>query len=65
LSGTSRAGTPPKNSIAATWHSVHARWSIAITGRTNSIREQHSTIAKACTVCRRPDLGSVHRPSWP
>jgi hypothetical protein len=65
LSGTSLAGTPPKNPNAATWHSVHARWSMLMTGRTNMCREQHSTIANAFTVCRRPDFGSVQRPSCP
>jgi len=33
LSGTSLAETPPKNPNAATWHSVHARWSIFSAGR--------------------------------
>jgi hypothetical protein len=56
---------PPKNSNAATWHSVHARWSIFSTGRTNMCREQASTITNAQTVRSFPDTGSSQRPSCP
>ena len=65
LSGTRRAGTPPKNANASTWHSVQARWSIFITGRTNMCREQASTITNAQTVRSFPDDGSSQRPSIP
>ena len=56
---------PAEELNAAAWHSVQARWSILITGRTNSRREQHSTIANTFTVCRRPVRGSTHRPICP
>src|SRR3954471_20416783 len=49
LSGTSRAGTPAKNSNAATWHATQVRWFIDSTGRTNACREQARTITKAHT----------------
>ena len=65
LSGTSRAGTAPKNSNAFTWHSVHACWSSLSTGRTNMCREQASTIANAQTTSRFPVAGSSHLPSCP
>jgi hypothetical protein len=65
LSGTSRAGTPPKNANASTWHPVQARWSIFSTGRTNMCREQASTITNAQTVRSFPVTGSSHRPSCP
>jgi hypothetical protein len=65
LSGTSRAGTPPKNSNAAAWHSVQARWSILATGRTNMCREQHKTITNAQMVRSLPVAGSSQRPSCP
>ena len=64
-SKTSLAGTPPKNSNAATWHSLHVRWSIFSTGRTNMRREQASTITNAQTVRSRPVTGSRQRPSCP
>ena len=65
FSGTSRAGTPPKNPNAAVLHSVQDRWSIFSTGRTNMCLEQHSTIANAQTVRSFPETGSSHRPSCP
>jgi hypothetical protein len=65
FSGTSRPGTPPKNSNAATWHSVHARWSIRSTVRTNMCREQASTITNAHTARSFPLTGSSQRPSCP
>jgi hypothetical protein len=65
LSGTSLAGTAPKKENAATWHSVQARWSSLITGRTNMYREQASTIANAQITSRFPVRGSSHLPSCP
>jgi len=65
LSGTRRAGTPPKNANASTWQRVHAPWSIRSTGRTNRYREHAKTMTNACTVCRRPVPGSVHTPKRP
>ena len=41
------AGTPPKNSNAATCASVHARWVMLTAGRTNRCREYGSTIENA------------------
>jgi hypothetical protein len=65
FSGTIRAGTPPKNRNASTCASVHARWSILSTGRTNMRREHDSTITNAHTVTRLPVPGSVHIPNRP
>jgi hypothetical protein len=65
LSGTSRAGTPPKKANAATWHSLQACWSSRITGRTNMCREHASTITNAHTVTSFPAAGSSQRPSRP
>jgi hypothetical protein len=65
LSGTNRAGTPPKNANASTCAAVHSCWSMSRVGRTNMCREQHSTITNAHTVRRRPVAGSSHIPSRP
>jgi hypothetical protein len=65
LSGTSRAGTPPKKANAFTWHSLHACWSSRITGCTNMCREQASTITNAQMVTGFPAAGSSQRPSRP
>jgi len=65
LSGTSRAGTPAKNSNAATVASLQACWSSRITGRTNMYREQDSTITNAQIVTRRPPPGGAQLPSLP
>ena len=65
LSGTSLAGTPPKNANPATCAAVHEAWSIVKTGRTNMYREQARTIANAHTVRRNPVPGSVHIPNLP
>ena len=58
-------GAPPKNSNAATCASVHARWVMLTTGRTNRYREYGSTIENAHTRRRRPDCGSGHSPRYP
>jgi len=65
LSGTSRAGTPPKNSSASIVASLHACWSNRITGRTNMYREHDNTITNAQIVTRRPPGTALHRPSLP
>ncbi|COW86572.1 Uncharacterised protein [Mycobacterium tuberculosis] len=65
LSHTSRAGTPSKNSNAATWQAHQAVWSIRMTGRTNRCRENASTITNAHTATRRAVAGSNHMPSRP
>jgi len=65
LSGTIRAGTPPKNANASTCANVHACWSIFNTGRTNMCRECESTITNAHTVTRLPVAGSSHMPNRP
>jgi hypothetical protein len=65
FSGTSRAGTPPKNSNAPTCAAHQEVWSIRRTGRTNIIREHANTITNACTTCRIPVAGSIQAPSRP
>ena len=59
------AGTPPKNSNAATCASVHARWVMLTAGRTNRCREYGSTIENAHSRRRRPVDGSGHSPMYP
>lgn len=65
LSGTSRAGQPPKNANASTWHVVHDAWSMLATGRTNISLEWDRTMTKAQIRCERPVRGSVQEPSSP
>jgi hypothetical protein len=59
------AGTPPRNSNAATCASAQARWVMLTAGRTNRCREYGSTIENAHSRRRRPVDGSGHSPRYP
>ena len=64
-SGTRRAGTPPKNSNAATCVSAHDTAFRQNTGRTNMWRLHANTITNAHTRRRRSVAGSSHDPKNP
>jgi len=59
------AGTPPKNSNAATCASTQTRPVMLTAGQMNRCREYGSTIENAHTRRRRPVDGSGHRPRYP